>query len=346
MRKAATCLCFVCGLTSCQSNNVFDGRYKYADRPEAIELQGSSMLCDIPGAVDGFVVDSFYVFYTMLNPEYRFAVCDLQTMRPLANLVHVGRGPGEYTYLQCEGRTTCDEDGCGVWFYSGNQQELGRINLPKSLLDRRTSIDHLTPLDERRVLADLGLAGQLFAFDRLADSLAIYQVISQNQVYKGLYDYQNQRAICRYDFDKQSKKEPNLTGGRIFVNPALTKVAFLPVYFNQINICNIDGSDRFSVSTSREPISLEQIERCEPKNRARFYSDAQTTDDQIIALYCGQGQCELHLFDWVGHLLYVFTLDTPVSQISLDPTTGTLYGFVSPEEVYKMNLSPWLRINK
>lgn len=344
MHKLCIAIGIVYGFVSCQSENEFDGRYIRVDKLSGISLSCSPVACDIPGAVDGFAVDSFYVFYTMQHPDHRFEVCDLRTMEPIQSVVHVGRGPGEYTYLQCNGRFTHDEKGCGIWFYAGQKQELARLNLTRSRIEGKTCLDNRMTLDERSISDQAGLSGQLFAFDRINDSLAIFQIIQGTKVLRGIYDFKKQHILSKFDFDKQSSKEPNLTGGPIDTRPDARKVVMLPMYFDQINLCDADGGNRFSVSTGKNPITLSQVENCDRSRRKLYYLDVETTSERIVALYRNheaQTQ-ELHLFDWDGNLLHVFTLDRPVGSISLHRPTGCLYGFVSSEEICKMDLGKWL----
>lgn len=344
MHKLPLAAVVLCGLVACRSDNVFDGRYVRVDKPSAIALCGSSIACDIPGAVDGFAVDSSYIFYTMQHPEHRFVVCDPDTMEPLQSLVHVGRGPGEYNYLQCNGRFTRDSSGLGVWFYSAQKQESARLNLTRSRAEGETRIDNRLTLDERALSEQTGFSGQLFAFDRTNDSVALFQIIRDTRVLRGLCDFKNRRLLGTFDFDAQSRTEPNLTGGPIDVRPDAKRVVMLPMYFDQINLCDADGSNRISVSTRKKTIALSQVENCDRSERKTYYLDVQTTPERIIALYRNHETQtrELHLFDWGGRLLHVLTLNRPVRSLSLQTPTGILYGFVSPEEVCKMNLAEWL----
>ena len=176
--------------SSCRSDNIFDSKYIRVERPRSIALPCEIIPCDVPGAVHGFVVDSFYVFYTMLHPEHRFAVYDRRTMTPLTNLVRVGRGPNEYNYLT-PGQRTCNDEGSGFWFYSGSKQESARLNLTKSITEDKVCIDSRLSLTELDIPGNVGSPGQLFAFDRINDTLALYQIIRGTYVSGGIMIFRN-----------------------------------------------------------------------------------------------------------------------------------------------------------
>lgn len=330
--------------SSCRSDNIFDSKYIRVERPRSIALPCEIIPCDVPGAVHGFVVDSFYVFYTMLHPEHRFAVYDRRTMAPLTNLVRVGRGPNEYNYLT-PGQRTCNDEGSGFWFYSGSKQESARLNLTKSITEDKVCIDSRLSLTELDIPGNVGSPGQLFAFDRINDTLALYQIIRGTYVSGGIYDFQKRIEIQRFKLSIQSNKEPNLTGGPIAISPDLTRMVMLPVYFDQINICYVDGSDRKSISTCSKPLSLTQIESKAPETRPMYYIDVETTNERIVALYQNHqtGLTEIHLFDWVGDLQTILTTANPIRSISLDTQAGFLYGFISSEEICKMDINTWLQ---
>lgn len=65
------------------NGNVYKGEFRCEERPEPIRLVCEPLSAEIPGAVVGYVADSFYVAYTMMDPDYRIAVCDKRDMRLL-----------------------------------------------------------------------------------------------------------------------------------------------------------------------------------------------------------------------------------------------------------------------
>lgn len=56
------------------NGNVYKGEFRCEERPEPIRLVCEPLSAEIPGAVVGYVADSFYVAYTMMDPDYRIAV--------------------------------------------------------------------------------------------------------------------------------------------------------------------------------------------------------------------------------------------------------------------------------
>lgn len=336
--------CLAALAAACTADNEFDAPFVTVERPRPVEVACTSLPCDVPGAVTGFVVDSSYVFYTMLHPAHRFVVCDLPTMTPVAELMRVGRGPDEFDYLQFDKRPVRDGEGCGFRFYAARQHLSARLNLTRSRREGRLCIDRRSVVDESALNDRIGAPGQLFGFLQTSDSTALYQVLRMPCVAKGIYDFKNDTILCRLDFDARSESTPNLTGGPVAVHPDGDRIVMLPSFFDQINLCRIDGSGRKSVSTRRHPLTAEQVERFAAEERHIYYSDVAVTDSRIVALYRNEDSdaVELHVFDWTGNLLHLLLPDCAMTAVSLDAATGTLYGFVSSQCVARLDMRRWL----
>ena len=82
-----------------------------------------------------------------------------------------------------------------------------------------------------------------------------------------------------------------------------------------------------------------------PRRGQCYYIDVETTNERIVALYQNHqtGLTEIHLFDWAGDLQTILTTANPIRSISLDTQAGFLYGFISSEEICKMDINTWLQ---
>ena len=155
------------------NGNVYKGEFRCEERPEPIRLVCEPLSAEIPGAVVGYVADSFYVAYTMMDPDYRIAVCDKRDMRLLGRFVRVGRGPDEYTYVNVSGPPVTTPEGVCMWFFSkrGVDLQLFRFNISRSLREGTTVIDDRILFDAVKLRRQFPDTRNLFYALRLDDSL-------------------------------------------------------------------------------------------------------------------------------------------------------------------------------
>mgnify|MGYP000038661559 FL=1 len=325
------------------NGNVYKGEFRCEERPEPIRLVCEPLSAEIPGAVVGYVADSFYVAYTMMDPDYRIAVCDKRDMRLLGRFVRVGRGPDEYTYVNVSGPPVTTPEGVCMWFFSkrGVDLQLFRFNISRSLREGTTVIDDRILFDAVKLRRQFPDTRNLFYALRLDDSLCVCKLIGRTEVATVLYDYRAQEVVYRYDLCRQSAVVPNIAGGTIFADAAGKRFVEGSALLDQVNFWNRDGSGLVSVSTRRRPVTAEEVEQTDESQRRRYYLAMTTTSDRVLAFYLADAAAppELHEFGWDGTLRNVYTFDFPVTSIACDEVTGDCYAFRSDSEIYRFRLS-------
>ncbi len=334
-----TCLL---ALGACGPRNVFDGEFRHTDKPQPVSVVCERLACDVLGAVDGFVADSSYVFYTMLHPKHRIEICDLNTLSVDTKIVNVGRGPNEYNYITYYKRVFDRDGDVCFWIFSASTGDAALINLTKSRKESRTVVD--TVIRPAKALSDAGMKGQLYSFDMLNDSLAAYQTMERDRMHQGIYDLAGGRIAWSADCYVTDTREPSVTGGNFIVRPDMRKAVFTPAFFDQIDICDVGGDGRFSISTRRRPVDVDEVVGTDMMARKMYTIDTHVTDERIIT-YCrdgGDGIAELRIFDWDGRLLHVLRPDVEMNSISVTDG-GVLYGFISDTELCRMDISGYLK---
>lgn len=340
MRSYVVILACLLALGACGPRNVFDGEFRHVAKPQPVAVVCERLECDVPGAVDGFAADSSYVFYTMLHPGHRMEICDLNTLSVDTKIVNVGRGPNEYNYITYYKRVFDRNGDVCFWIFSASAGDAALMNLTKSRKESRTVID--TVIKPAKALADAGLRGQLYSFDVLNDSLAAYQASGHDGLRQGICDLAG-RIVWSADCYVTAAGEPSVTGGNFIVRPDMRKAVFTPAFFDQIDICDVGGDGRFSVSTRRRPIDMAEVLGTDMTARKMYTIDTHVTDDRIIS-YCRDGEdgvAELRIFDWDGRLLHVLRPDVEMHSISVTGG-GMLYGFVSDTELCRVDISGYL----
>lgn len=319
MRPLHHILCMLLlGLLSCSSGNSFKGRFCTIERVEPTKVECERLECDAAGAVTGFVSDSLFVFYTPMHPDYHLAISRSEDMTPIARIAHIGRGPNEFTDISPSDRAIRDDSGIYFWLHDLAKEQMVRVNLSQSCKQGFIAVDSIISLSELSRSGEEMFKGSMVEFSPINDSLAVVQTFQQRGWQnRFLYDYQNRKVAYDYTTLFEKIERVDLNGMGIYVKPAGDKVLMNPAVFNQLNICDIDGENSFSISYRKSPKTVAELsvlsgEELMKKMVSEPHScGVAVTDNAIVVNYLDRqaGKSELHVFDWNGEMKHILQPD-------------------------------------
>jgi hypothetical protein len=258
------------------------------------------------------------------------ALIDTATGAVVGSSGRHGEGPGEYVTP----KAIDPAGGSRAWVYDFQN---GRI----SLIDAAS----LETEPTRMLRADAGLFNPVWLGDTLVanglfagELLRFYTPRGQTAVVA--------RAAGRTPFPRVKPEIAlHLNRSALAVNPARTRVAQAFLFTSRLQFYGRDGSILRTLAGPEEVTPdyrvvddpREQIARFVRSDATRFsYIDVTATDRLVYALFSGRSRGDfadeayaadqLHVFDWDGGLVGVWTLDQDVRRITVDPATGALYG--------------------
>ena len=338
------------GLQACSSGNSFKGRFRTVERVEPIKVECERLKCEADGAVTGFVADSLYIFYTPMHPDYHLAIGRCEDMTSIARIAHVGRGPNEFTMISPSDRAIRDDNGVYIWLHDLDRGQMVKVNLSESCRKGQISIDSTISLKEHQDSQLEILKGSMVEFSPINDSLAVVQTyqqgVGQNRL---LYNYRTHSVAYDYTPLFERVERVDLNGMGIYVKPSGDKVLMNPAVFNQLNICDIDGENSFSISYRKTPLTVAELSVLSGEElMQKMVSESSIcgvamTDNAIVVNYLDRraGKSELHIFDWEGELKHILQPDCVMRNISIDDE-GRIYGFVNDELVARLDASQYL----
>jgi hypothetical protein len=306
--------------------------------------------CEADGAVTGFVADSLYIFYTPMHPDYHLAIGRCEDMTSIARIAHVGRGPNEFTMISPSERIIRDDNGVYIWLHDLDKEQMVKVNLSESCRKGQISIDSTISLKEHQDSQLEILKGSMVEFSPINDSLAVVQTyqqgVGQNRL---LYNYRTHSVAYDYTPLFERVERVDLNGMGIYVKPSGDKVLMNPAVFNQLNICDIDGANPFSISYRKTPLTVTELSVLSGEELMQKMASESSicgvamTDNAIVVNYLDRraGKSELHIFDWEGELKHILQPDCVMRNISIDDE-GRIYGFVNDELVARINASEYL----
>lgn len=338
------------GLQACSSGNSFKGRFRTVERVEPIKVECERLKCEVDGAVTGFVADSLYIFYTPMHPDYHLAIGRCEDMTSIARIAHVGRGPNEFTMISPSERIIRDDNGVYIWLHDLDKEQMVKVNLSQSCKQGYIATDSTISLSELSRSGEEMFKGSMVEFSPLNDSLAVVQTYQhegwQNRF---LYDYRNRKVAYDYTTLFEKIERVDLNGMGIYVKPSGDKVLMNPAVFNQLNICDIDGANPFSISYRKTPLTGTELSVLSGEELMQKMASESSicgvamTDNAIVVNYLDRraGKSELHIFDWEGELKHILQPDCVMRNISIDDE-GRIYGFVNDELVARLDASQYL----
>ncbi len=325
-------------LIACKSKqSVFIGEWQVVDNVEPINITLDKVDLSVVGSVHITAVNKYLLFYTFLLNSTQIAVYDIDDFHHLGSFIHKGRGHNERMNVNPAINNSIERDD-QFWFITYDDKEVIGLNIRESL-ERNKTI-----LSEPICLKDADIKG-LYSSYVMNDSTIIIKTSNESPIDDQLlvYNYMSNHIISSVPLYNSNIKDRRSTFSIPVVKPDGSKYAETMILLDQLNICNIDGSDALSVSLSPKPTYLSLPDRqIHPSEMTCYYRNAIATDEYIICIYNIQSESsEIHYYDWDGKLIHRLQTSVPISSIALNNSNNNLICFVDESNIYTL---PYNRI--
>lgn len=328
-------------LVACSENgNVFKhSRRVYASPGKMIMLTPSDSISGrYFDGINGlqYALDSVLIFHLMDATGHSFRALDLRTLT-CTDFLRIGRGPGEIL----------------MGYFSGSRSVAGRTLLDVCAMNEGV----LLSID----LAETLRVGQAVITDTievLPFSLASYivgdqvlsEVVNDEDIFSyKLYDREGQaisRIMQPYGTDEYLAYYQPLFNASKRMKPDGTKLCLGMVYFDELNILDLQGDEHVCASVSRRlkgPEIIKESIETGKIGKGIYYVNLSVTNEQIIALYLEEkgpqgARSTIHVFSWDGQLETVYHTREPLGAITASEDGRTLYGITGEEVLYVYKL--------
>lgn len=341
MKKILFAFVLISVLVACNDNgNVFKlGRRVYASPAETMMLTPSdSVSGPYLDGINGLqcAIDSVLIFHLTDATRHSFRALDLRTLT-CTDFLRIGRGPGEVL----------------MGYFSGGRNVAGRTLLDVCAMNEGVmlSIDLAETLRTgRAVIADTTEVLPFSLASYMVGDQILSEVVNDEDIFSyKLYDREGQavsRIMQPYGTDEYLAYYQPLFNASKRMKPDGTKLCLGMVYFDELNILDLEGEEHVCASTSRrlhgENTIKESIESGKIGNGI-YYVNLSVTDERIFALYLEEngpreGKSTIHVFSWDGQLETVYHTREPLGAITVSEDGRTLYGVVGDEALYMYKL--------
>ncbi len=341
-------------LSGCNNkHNIFDGDFRYVKfKGEPMVLNGEKVNLEIPGVMEMEIVDSFLVAFTPMNNDGFLSVYSVNSYRLLyKDIIKKGRGPNEFTnLLNLCNKNYVDTSGAIIWLQDNNKQFLLAVNLTKSVRRQELIIEKsvdisVIPTKDTWTIKQL-TENTYLKLD--SDQLAIVQgkfIWSVDNFILSIYNTISKKNIFSSKLYTQKAPNINFFAGSLNVKPDNSRLAITMLSFDQINFMSMDGKERFSVSTSKEPMKIESLTENDFE-RVEYYTSVYFDDNMLIAVYAkesrinaGKAGTVIHVFNWQGDIINIINTVQYISTMAVDKSKGYLYGLnLTNEEIYRYDI--------
>lgn len=241
-----------------------------------------------------------------------------------------GRGPGEFQVLELN--RSIDNKGI-LWL---NDPVLKKVE--KFKIDSFLVTDNYTPTKKFLLSPELNI---VYNAEPVNDTL----IVGTSTNGKGRIFFLNpEKNKFRYK-DHFPKVERNFTEkqkGYIYYNwiatkPDKTKIVSALYHIGQIDILDLSGNvlQSMTLGNAESPKMFSDSEsKIISDGTTFFYKDIFASDKFIYVLFDGDKNKddelryadEIHVFDWEGNPVYLYTLDVPISFFTVDEENKIFYG--------------------
>lgn len=341
-------------LGGCKNDsNIFDGTFRHVSfKGDTLVLNGEKVNQEIPGVMKIEIVDTFLVAFTPMNNDGFISVYSANSYKLLCkNLIRRGRGPNEFTsWVNSCNKNCVDTSGAITWLNANYNQLLLAVNLTKSVRQQELVIEKSIDLSDIKNRNNLHT-------QRLTDTTYLKLDSYNNRRFNGsyiwavdnfimsMYNTVSKENIFTEPLYTQKAANINFFTGSISVKPDNSRLVITMMSFDQINFMSLDGKEKFSVSTRKEPMEIDLLTEND-NERIQYYTSVFFNDHLIIAVYAkesrvdaGKAGTEIHVFNWEGDILNIIKTVQYIPSITVDEKKGYLYGLnLITEEIYRYDI--------
>lgn len=325
-------------LLSCESNNnFFNGKFIQSKQEyKTINLDLKKINIDLIGVNSLTVIDTFIVAETGDRNDYLLATYSTNDYKLLSRFFNKGNGNNEELFISYENDNINEDGDVKMWFRTFNRLKL--IDIKESSKNGNLIIDSV--IDTRK-FDYYGVSD----YNIINDTILSGFKYSTNDIKYVHCNLKNDSVIEKFCMYNTNVLDPKLTFSNFRINKNVKKVASGMMFFNQINIFDIDGNSNstFSTSIDKSPIQEVFVKNKSFEERITYYRYIQTTDNYILSSYSGNSgftPCRtIHLFDWYGNLKYMLNSNKDFTYFSIDIENNQIYLYGVNETCYLASLS-------
>lgn len=319
-------------LFSCQhKDNFFCGKIVAADGFEQ-ELMLSGHRVDYMDSIGNFQIEvtPIGLVITKYKLSYFAQIYDQQGEICKGNFFVKGEGPDEFLTFSILNQ----EQDSVLYVQDFQRKMLYGIDMASTLSNRQCVI-------KKRI-----------DYNAFTDPLQVFYCSDSLLLVKDV-DFNN--GVCYYKYNPYSRYKERIKMYHSLVRPAdlnymmsiadglkpdAKRIVSLTGSLNQIDILNLeDSTANLSFTTSKDLITLEDVETNKGEKRDYYLSLPKCSDTLIFALYQQRdGEKEFHVINWSGQALFRLRVSEDLRDFSIDWERGRLYGITTNDEVYSYNL--------
>lgn len=297
----------------------------------------------IVGATNLYVYDSLLIVKGTAKDEAgQMFLYSLDDGRYCGNFVDQGRGQNELLSPIFGGIYESSEGYDLIYLFDLQRSEAYAFDAGKSVQTGDTHISKICALPAGTMYA-YGLNGSLhFVKITQPDGMTGQLLDRDGAVLKSVPLYSELSGVMY--LDKLSSSDAFLDGSKT--------LAMAMIMLPQVNFIDIDSGQSHTSATSRSYKSWEKIFQKDITQQTVYYTAICTSEEYVIALYCGVplvdwakgdiADSHLHIFNSGGEFVYDVALDSKLKAMSYDGHSGTLYGIDLDDRILKYDLSACL----
>lgn len=329
-------------LLSCNNrhDNFYNGNMTCSSRNgKMINLTPEKVNLELFGIFFPHTIGDYIVVENDLKDDKFLTIYNINTLENYGRYIHRGRANNEFLNLVTTKDYVVDSSGSKIWL-NVDMGGLILFNITESVKNKQTVID-------KKIYANN--ANNISALSYLNDSLVVgvqYAVLDRHLV---VYNYNSDSIVSLFNLYTHKSNDLFLYSGQSRLKPDGTKWVNFTFPFDQINFYSFQDKKSISVTTSKKATSIESISQIESENRKIYYGDMWCNDDIIIAIYShktNEQECnELHIFDWDGNLMHIFTINKTFTGITVDRINNNVYlKNTRDEEIFKVYLGDYYNL--
>lgn len=332
-------------LVSCEGEKVVGklGRRIVTRTPETeVELMPADSLCG--SLLDGTwgvhcVEDSIIVFQLRDATGSCFRALNLKT-QSYQDFLTLGRGPDEVV----------------AGFFSNKRKENGRTLLDITAINEGLLLT--IDLEETLQTGQTAISSRKELIHQATKSFYVgerilSEVVNDIDMYSfKLYDpddHEVQWMVQPYGEEEYLALFQPLFSSTVKIKPDGTKLSLSMLFFNGINIIDLEGEEHMGMSVSKrndDALILKKALSRKSLGERYYYMQHDVTDADIFALYydcdvnknMDRESAVIHVFSWDGKWKAVYRLNEPLISFIVSDDGRSLYGLTADEVLYRYDL--------
>jgi len=329
---------FLCGCTSRQSHNLFDGEIIRLNAPfDFTEIEPEELEIDVMGGITAHVVDSFLMVLNSSESDYLISLFRLADRSRIGNYIRTGRGPNEFMGIDYDGQFDTRSGEVKIWFGTYPENKLVLFNASQSISENKTIID-------REILLDHPQTNTSKNWFVVNDSIILAkEILNEKRLF--VYNYQDNNITTTYPLYTNKGLDMNIYFGATIFNIAENKWAQAMMLFDQINLYDLKTKSGKSIRMSDDNRDPEKLEVTQPFEMDLFYRDAFSAHSYFFATYLPNenNYTDIRQFDWEGNLLNIFRVNKRLPYITFDEKNKNIYALDANERLFKIDLASYLK---